>query len=355
MSFKVKIKELVNQDKFRRKIRLDVFKNILLNNLNVSDEKLLIIGDKGKDDRLLSPIMTNAYSLAAADLGLDYETVYQNFKTRGESADSVVVNKLMKLPKKSVIVVNISNRIGNLGPVGLSFRKFNSNRLHRFVSSSSLGSLNNSNLGFLIDCLDIDYNAISKKTERLVRILSDAREVNVTTKLGTDITFGVEGMLGKGASGIYREPGSGGNLPGSEAYIAPSKNKVDGVVFIDGSLRLKNKTVLLKDSVRLDIEKGSIRKINSSYEARLLLETLKWAHRKAKNPDNVWKIGELGIGLNKNARIIGSTIIDEKTYGSAHIAIGSNSWFGGDIKTFIHLDQVFKNPSIKVDGRLLKY
>ena len=356
MDKSLRIKEIVNQSKFRNKIRLDVFKNIFRDNLKVSDEKVFILGDRGKDDNLLAPIISNAYALAADELGLDYESVYQNFKTRGESADSVVIQKLMKLPRKSVIVVNISNRIGNLGSVGLSFRKFCADRGHRFISSSSLGSLKNDKLSFLIDCLDIDYEAIDVETNRLGRILSDAREVNVSTKAGTDLTFNVEGMPGRVASGLYQSPGSGGNLPGSEAYIAPAKGGVEGRVCIDGSLRIKDRTLLLKnDPVELGISKGKINSINSSYEARLLLHTLNWARKKAKRPENVWKIGELGIGLNKKAKIIGSTIIDEKSYGTAHVAIGSNSWFGGDIKTFIHLDQVFKNPVIKVDGKLIKY
>ncbi|MFP4567797.1 MAG: aminopeptidase [Candidatus Woesearchaeota archaeon] len=352
---KSKIKEVVNQAKFRDKINLDIFKNILNNNLNATDEKILIIGDKGREENLISPIITNAYSLAAEDMGLNYETIYQNFKTRGESADTIVINKLMKLPKKSIIIVNISNRIGNLGPVGLSFRAFNNQREHRFISSSSLGSINNNKLGFFIDCLDIDYKHIAKKTKKLTKTLDDAKEINITTKLGTNLTFNVQGMPGKQATGIYTEPGTGGNLPGSEAYIAPAKGGVNGTVYIDGSIRLKNKTILLKNPVKLEIEKGSIKSINNTYEARQLLETLNWAKRKAKKPENIWKIGELGIGLNKKAKIIGSTIIDEKVYNTAHIAIGSNSWFGGDIKTFIHLDQVFKNPILKADGKLIKY
>ena len=39
--------------------------------------------------------------------------------------------------------------------------------------------------------------------------------------------------------------------------------------------------------------------------------------------------------------------------GTAHIGIGSNYWFGGPIRTIIHLDQVFKNPLFKLDGESL--
>ena len=48
-------------------------------------------------------------------------------------------------------------------------------------------------------------------------------------------------------------------------------------------------------------------------------------------------------------------VLDEKARNTAHIAIGSNYWFGGDIYTFLHLDQVMKNPKIYVDGVRLDY
>jgi leucyl aminopeptidase (aminopeptidase T) len=58
----------------------------------------------------------------------------------------------------------------------------------------------------------------------------------------------------------------------------------------------------------------------------------------------------LGIGINPGALLIGSTIMDEKVLGTAHIGIGSNFWFGGEIKTVFHGDQIFKNPQIFING-----
>ena len=159
----------------------------------------------------------------------------------------------------------------------------------------------------------------------------------------------------KKATGIYRNPGEGGNLPGSEAYIAPNGSKVNGIIAVDGSIRTKNDTLLVKSPVKLEVKNGIITKVGETHEGKKLQSTLLWAHNKAKNPQGVWRISEFGIGLNKKAKIIGSTIIDEKAYGTAHFAIGSNSWFGGEIKSIIHLDQVIRDPSIKIDGKLLKY
>ena len=81
---------------------------------------------------------------------------------------------------------------------------------------------------------------------------------------------------------------------------------------------------------------------------------MNWAATQAKNPGSVRRICEFGIGLNPKAKIIGATIVDEKMLGSAHIGIGSNYWFGGTIFAIIHLDQVFKNPKVYCDGKLIE-
>ena len=351
-----KIREIVNEERFRKKIDLNIFKKILKNNLNIKNEKILIIGDKGYKDSLISPILTNAYSLAAEELNLNYETIYQNFKGRGENADTIVIKKIKELPKKSVIILNMSNRIGRLEGIGLSFRKYAAKQEHRFISSSSLGTIRNENLKLVLNCMNIDYEKAETETEKIRKTLTKAKKIQVTTKNGTDITIDVEGIEGKKATGIYKNPGDGGNLPGTESYIAPNRNKVNGTLVIDGSARLKDETILIKNPIIIEIKDGIAINIKSNnFESKKLLETLRWAHNKSLHPENVWKIGEFGIGLNKKAKIIGATIIDEKTYGTCHFALGSNSWFGGEIKSIIHLDHVIRNPTIKIDGKILKY
>jgi leucyl aminopeptidase (aminopeptidase T) len=319
---------VVNVKKFSQRINLRIFENIIKNCLNIRNEKLLIVGDKGVGNNLVSPILTNAYSLAAKSLGIKYEVVYQNTKIRGENAD--------------------------LEPLGLSFRKFCKQRGHRFISSSSLGSITNRHLPTVLETLDIDYKAIERRSHRLKKILDNAKEIHIMTKAGTDLIYNVEGMEARIATGLYREPGTGGNLPASEVYIPPSKKRVHGSIVIDGSARIKDKTILVKNPIRLEVSNGEIVWMNNTNEAKQLKKTLEWAHMRSEHPWGVRRIGELGIGLNEKAKIIGATIIDEKALGTCHFAIGSNAWFGGDVYSIIHLDQVIRDPVIKVDGRIIK-
>lgn len=345
---------MIDWQRFKGQIDLSIFKDIFTHSLGVGQEKVLIIGDYGSQNRVLSPILTNAYALAARELGLNYSVLSQNAKARGEYADEVMQAALRKLPRRSVIVMNISNRIGKLGSLGRSFRGFCNEKEHKFITSSSLGSLTNSDLKYVLKTLDVDYKKMHANGERIKRMLDSGREVNVRTKIGTDITFNINGVKAIVNSGKYTAVGAGGNMPAGEVYLHPVKDRVEGVFYIDGSMRLKDKTLVVRNPVKVEVEKGVITNVSNHYEGMLFKQTLEWAHRRAKYPESIRKIAELGIGINPGAEIVGATIIDEKTMGSVHIANGSNAWFGGELRAIIHLDHVLRNVSVRVDNRLLK-
>lgn len=345
---------MITWQQLKHRIDLYVFKKVLTECLSITNEQILIIGDYGLGNKFISPIITNGYALAARALGFNYNVIMQNAKTRGDYADEVMVSALKKLPEKSVIIMNVSNRIGRLGSLGNSFRKFCYENKHKFVTSSSLGSLSNESLKTVLRTMDVNYKNMHAKGERIKKILDNGTELNVTTKLGTDLTMDITGVRAIVNSGLYNHPGMGGNMPAGEVYLHPVEGKTNGTFVIDGSMRLKDRTLLVNNPVRVDVEEGSITRISSNYEGKLFQKTLDWAHWKSKKPLSIRKIAEFGIGINPNAKLIGATIIDEKTPDTVHIANGSNAWFGGEIKSIIHLDHVIKKPLIKVDGRLLR-
>ncbi len=332
-----------------------IFEKVLKKCLAIEDEKVLIIGDRGIDNHQAANIFTNNFIHACEQLGIRHEVYIQKTKDRGDPADKELIKRLKALPKRSVAIVNVSNRLGTMKSLGYSFRSFMKEKQHRFTSASSLGSLHLNNIPDFIDALDINYTSITRESKRIKKILDLGREVELTSKSGTELVIGIEDMKGRISTGLYKEPGTGGNLPGAESYIAPAKKQVNGKVVIDGSIRLKTGSMLVEseDGVELDVKEGSIIRINSSPEAKRLSATLKWAEDNSKHPWGVRRIGELGIGLNPKAKIVGATILDEKVRGTAHIAIGSNHWFGGSIYSIIHLDHVIRNAKIKVDGKRL--
>jgi len=210
-------------------------------------------------------------------------------------------------------------------------------------------------LKYFIDSLNVDFKTQHKFGEKIKKALDNASEINIQTKAGTDLTLNLKGRTSINNSGIYNMLGKGGNMPAGEVYIPPIEDTAEGKLVLDGSIRTWKKTILPTEPIVVEIEKGQVKMIRKSAMSNLLKDTFAWAARRSKFPERTKKVCELGIGTNKSAKIIGTTIVDEKKYGTAHIAFGSNSWMGGAIKAKTHFDQVFKNPIFRIDGKLFNF
>ncbi len=329
-------------------------KNVFIPCLNVQHEKVLIIGDTGVEDKRVSAVLSAGYYLASESLRLNSKLVMQDIKNRGHQADDDVINSLETLEDGSVLIITASDKLGALEDLGKSFRKLCVKKNFRFVSAMSLGDLSTSQTDAVISAIDINYKPLQTQQEMIKQAITGGEEIHVTTSAGTDFHYNVKGMKAVSSDGIYTVPGSGGNLPAGEVFVPINGKRAEGKVVIDGSSRTHKHTLIIKDPITLTIEDGSVVQIEGGDEAKKLESTLNWAASKSKHPNSVRRVGELGIGMNPKASIIGSMVVDEKTLGTAHIGLGSNYWFGGSIYSLIHLDQVFKNPVITIDGKKLE-
>ncbi len=330
------------------------FNAVLKRSLKVKNENVLIISDYGSKDRQVSSMLGHGYYLAAKNKGLKAELLFQEVKKSFMHADSHVVHALEKLKKKSIIILTLSNKLGRFGE-NKSFRNFCRERGHRFISATGLGDANNTYFDLFMEAININYSRLGKKYLAIKKKWDKAEEIRIKTSSGTDVTFNVSGMSALANIGEYYEPGTGGNVPAGEIYIPPQGYYgVNGVVVIDGSIKTVHGALLLDEPVKLFIQEGRVIKIEGKM-AGLLEDSFKRCEDRAKYPYRVRHVGELGLGINPGAVLIGSTIMDEKVLGTAHISIGSNSWFGGSIKTVFHGDYVFKDPVIYVDGKKMKY
>jgi len=329
-------------------------KSVFINCLGARDEKILIIGDRGSQQKEIAPVLAGAYYLAAQSLNLNAKLVMQEQKSRGSTSDNDVRNSIMDLRDNNILAVNASDRLGSIPEMGKSFRKYCIKRKFKFVSSVGLGSLYTSQMDILMSAININYKSLQAQHERIRKIFDEADELHITTEKGTDVYFDVKGVKSQSSDGNYIEAGTGGNLPAGDVFIAPNGKRIEGRVVIDGSTKLINRTILLKEPITLTIEDGAITEILGGEEADMLEKTLDKSAKISKYPNSVRRIGEFGLGMNTNASLIGASIIDEKALGTAHIGIGSNYWFGGTIYSIIHLDQVFMYPSVYADGKLIE-
>ena len=329
------------------------FYKIMKNSLKVKNEDILIISDYGAGENKMANMLGYGYYYAAKKKGLNVNILFQEPKKGFMFADDHVIEAITRLEQNNLIIVAVSNKLGRFGEEK-SFRNFCVERGHRFLSATGLGDVKPGHFDLFMEAMNVNYSRMKKRGLAIKKLWDKANEIRVKTEAGTDITFDVSGMEAVANIGEYHESGKGGNMPAGEIYIPPrGLEGVNGKVVIDGSMKTEDGAVLLESPVTLYIEKGRVVKVEGN-QAQLLEQTFQKFEDRAKYPERVRLVGELGIGINPGAVLIGSMIMDEKVLGTAHIAIGSNYWFGGEIKTIYHGDQVFKNPAFYVDGKKME-
>ncbi len=329
------------------------FVKIIKDALKPKNEPILLITDTGIEQNLLAPMLAHAYCHAAKSKGFNVTTLSQDVRKGFMQTEEHILRALYALPKNSIIITCVSNKFGRLGKTK-SFRHFCQQRGHRFLSATGLGDVSTNHFDFFLEALNVNYGRMKKTGLGIKKLWDEAKEIRVKTALGTDITFNIEHMNAVANIGEYHDPGMGGNMPAGEVYIAPrGTTNVNGIVVIDGSIKTESGAKLVEEPLTLFIENGRVVRMEGKHAPLLELTFQKFEDR-AEFPDRIRLASEVGMGINPGAVLIGSTILDEKVLGTAHIALGSNAWFGGEIKTIFHGDMVFKAPEFYLDGKKME-
>ena len=184
--------------------------------------------------------------------------------------------------------------------------------------------------------IDIDYQALDRRQESLQKRLAGVDRVSITSELGTDLSLRIGGrpvLLDKDG------------LPRGEVYVAPNETSAEGVAVIDRAFLLGEPV----EQLRLTFSKGRVVEAAApDAKGVAALHELLEASTGAKDT-----IAEFGIGLNPGVtEPTGDILLDEKTYGSVHVAIGMNERFGGVNRSNLHLDLVVLRPTVYFDGEI---
>ncbi len=344
---------LSEEEKKYLKKKYSQFHKVLKGSLKIKDEKVLIISDYGNKENTLATMFGYGYYHAARNKRLNASILYQEVKKGFMQADAHITAALDNLPPRSVVIVTASNKLGRIGDIK-SFRTYCMEQGHRFLSATGLGDVKNMHFELFLEAMNINYKRMQKRGNAIKKQWDKAREIRIKTDAGTDVVFNVDGKKAIANIGQYHEPGSGGNMPAGEVYMPPQGMEgVNGIIVVDGSIKTESGAVLVEEPLKLHIEKGRLVKMEGKHAA-LLEQTFQKFEDRARYPERVRLACELGMGINPSAVLIGSTIMDEKVLGTAHIAFGSNYWFGGDIHTLFHGDMVFKGPVFYVDGKKME-
>jgi aminopeptidase len=211
--------------------------------------------------------------------------------------------------------------------------------------------------------LPIDYAALKARCAAVAKALDGALYARVTNAAGTDIRVGLKGRQAKADDGDFSTPGSGGNLPAGEVYVSPELGASEGLIAFDLSIAAVKGDIIIRKPIRCRVEGGFVTDIAGGEEAAALraavesgAEAARRLGREGAMTDekvlayvrNAKSLGELGIGLNPAAAIVGNMLEDEKAFRTCHFAIGAN--YDEDAPALIHLDGLVSRPTIVAVG-----
>lgn len=297
-----------------------ITKSVLQNNLALNqDESFLVV-----TDRKLFPLGM-AFFLAGQDITPKARLTTINIPESHGSEPHPDVANLIRKHDVSLLVTTRS----------LSHTKARTAATENGARIASMPGLTED---MALRALPVDPNRLKKDNDMLIASL-DGSTVQLTTELGTDLTFSIKGQRWTSDHGFYAEKGAFGNLPAGEVFIAPVEGTANGKLVIDASVAGLGK---VDKPVIMEFEDGLLTAIEGGDIAGRLGDLLE--------SDQHRNLAEFGIGTNPLARITGNVLEDEKVKGTCHLALGNNIHFGGTVDVPFHVDCVLTDPSIAIDG-----
>ncbi len=230
--------------------------------------------------------------------------------------------------------------LSNYSTTHTRFRKFLTD-----VGGARYASMPIFERSMLSGAMAVDWKELERRTVSLAERLTGAERVHITTPMGTDIEFSIEGRPVKADTGILIEPGAYGNLPAGEAFLAPLEGTANGRLVLEWAPTRK-----LQSPVTIEIREGMARSVDGEDEyAGELWDEIE------KTP-LAGNIAELGIGTNDKATRPDNILETEKILGTVHIALGDNAGFGGVVSVPFHQDFIFYGPTMKAlkDGQWME-
>ncbi len=183
---------------------------------------------------------------------------------------------------------------------------------------------------------DIDYHELEDFTEKVRNFLKNSKEVTVTNKKGTDISFSVEGREFEADTGKVTRKGGYGNLPAGETFTAPVEETFTGAIHFKFISDFESDRGFFKFEEGEVVEHGGI-----SPKLEEIME-------KKENRT----IGEFGVGTNPKARAVSDFLEAEKARNTVHFAIG-DSYGKGKNESEYHFDFLLEEPTVTADGKVL--
>ncbi len=194
----------------------------------------------------------------------------------------------------------------------------------------------------------IDYPNLKVYQEKITDMTKKAKHMKLTTPAGTNVEFENDPARPMICEVGYADtPGS--HMLAGQIGWSPKFETINGIIAFDGSV--VPPLGLVKEPVKLHVEKGKIVKIEGGKDA---VEYEAWL--RSFNDPNMFNMAHVCYGCNPGAKLTGNILEDERVWGCTEWGIG---YVGpmlappDGIPAASHSDGICLNTSVWLDGAQL--
>jgi leucyl aminopeptidase (aminopeptidase T) len=189
-----------------------------------------------------------------------------------------------------------------------------------------------------------DYDENDRLARKIGSLLAKAHTIQLTSPAGTKIKGVITNRPIQYETGLFREPGQFAALPNCEINISPVEGTTEGVIVCD--VRVMGYGVTRDEPVTIQVRGGEVVEVTGGKAAEYLNATLS-----SFNDRSAYNLAEFAVGLNPLCRPYTTNLEDLGKLGFGHHGIGSNYSIGGKVIAPCHIDVIYSNVSLEIDGK----
>ena len=191
---------------------------------------------------------------------------------------------------------------------------------------------------------DVDYDMMIEVAHKVGELWKKTAHCQVTSPLGTDISFDMRDRPIDIGDGVVSQPGQVNFFPGVSVANAPIEHTINGVLVVDGNIPPGR---LVREPVKVFIENGVITRFEGGSDAGELE-----AYFASSGDPIATHLCHFTLGLNPRARTTGSVHQDEHVLGAITFGFGDQDpAFGGTVPDCgVHCDLVLTQAKVTLDG-----
>ncbi|WP_040259238.1 M29 family metallopeptidase [Pseudomonas massiliensis] len=187
--------------------------------------------------------------------------------------------------------------------------------------------------------------------------LEGAREMHVTSRVGTDLRCPLGEYPAIKEYGFVDEPGRWDHWPSGFILTWPNERQANGRIVLDRGDILLPQKCYVNEPITLTVADGFVTSIEGGLDADLLKD-----YMGEFNDPEAYALSHIGWGLQQRARWSTLSLLDREATigmdarafeGNFLFSMGPNNEAGGDRVTACHIDIPMRNCTVALDGQVV--